>query len=244
MKKITLALIAFMMVVGAIAQTDSTRRSSKKILVVPYPGMMYFSDADADLSRFSKMDEQRLRSQMRLMLEKDVHHQLLAAFDAVSLVSATSLNGEEDLKRIYAATQFFTSNAISAQKKGIFSSNLFRKKEKKQAFYVNDSATMVGEIQDPNLNSELYKKHHHDYTLYLTQFEINTSNKNSIEWMKQQYTRTYAVHYNLWDNKGKLVLAETLTINAGGENELKVINEKYMALMAEKLKEILSASIK
>lgn len=243
MKKIAAALLLLMFGFAAMAQSDSTRKSSGKILLVPYPSMMYFSDADADLARFSKMDEQRLRNQVRLNLEKDVYHQLLPAFDAVSLVNATSLNGEEELKRIYAATRFYTSNAISS-KKGVFSSNLFRKKEKKQAFYVNDSATMVGEIQDPNLNSELYKKHHHDYTLYITQFEINTSNKNSIEWMKQQYNRSYVMHYNLWDNKGKLVLAETLTINAEGENELKTINEKYLVLMAQKLKEILSASVK
>ena len=37
---------------------------------------------------------------------------------------------------------------------------------------------MVGEIQDPNLHASLYKKHKHDYILYITQFEINTSNKN------------------------------------------------------------------
>jgi Fe-S cluster assembly scaffold protein SufB len=227
----------------AFAQNDSTQMSSKKILLVPYPSMMYFSDADADFARFNKTDEHKVRTQMRVLLEKNVHQQLLARFDAVSLMNANSLNGEEELKRIYAATRFYTSDVIGA-KKGVFGSNLFRKKEKKQTFYVSDSSTIVGEMQDQNLYKELHKKFNNDYVLYITQFEVITSNKNTIEWVKQDYTRQYVIHYNLWDNTGKLVLAETLTLQAGGENQLKDISEKYMALIAERLKQILSSSIK
>lgn len=242
MKKLLVLICIINLSIGVFAQSDTTK-SNKKILVVPYPSMMYFSDADADLARFSRLDEPKLRNQMRANLESNVYHQLSSAFDAVSLLAATSLNGEEDLKKVYAASQYYTSNAIS-KNKGLFSSNLFRKKNKKQNFYVNDSATMVAEIQDPNLQSELYKKHKHDYILYISQFEINTSNKNTIEWMKQDYKRTYVVHYNLWDNKGKLILAETLILDAGGENNIKDISEKYLAEMAQKLKEILRSAIK
>ena len=112
MKNIIILINIFIFGISAIAQTDSTK-SNKKILVVPYPSMMYFSDADADLARFSRLDEPKLRNQMRGKLESNVYHQILASFDAVSLLSATSLNGEEDLKRVYAASQYYTSNAIS-----------------------------------------------------------------------------------------------------------------------------------
>lgn len=245
--KYYLLLFSLLFAARAFSQADSSAGAAsvqgKKIIVVPYPPMMYFSDADADLARFSKTDQPRVRNQMRLMLEKNVHHQLLSGFDAVSLISATSLNGEEDLKKIYAASHYFLNTPTSKTKER-FSSNLFRKKNKKQHFFVSDSSVMVAEIQDPQLNAALYKKHHHDYILYISQFEINTSNKNSIEWLKQDYKRTYMVHYNVWDNQGKLVLAETLTLNAGGENELQEINDKYLLTMAEKLKEIIAASIK
>lgn len=237
-------LIAFLLAgVSGFAQADSVHRTGKKILLVPYPAMMYFSDADADLSRFSKMDEQRLRNQVRLSLEKDVHRQLLASFHPVSLINASALDGEADLKKIYAASRYYMSNGTGARK-GAFASNLFRKKEKKQAFYASDSSVMVAEVLDPKLNPELHKKFSHDYMLYLTQFEIITSNKNTIEWTKQQYKRTYVLHYNLWDNTGKLVLAETLTLEADGENDLKVIDEKYFMQLAARLTEILAASLK
>jgi hypothetical protein len=244
MKKLT--FIAFVLLgIAAYGQADSntvTNASGKKVLVVPYAPMMYFSDADAHIAHFSRTDEGKVRNQIRLMLEKNVHHQLLAAFNAVSLMSATSLNAEEDLKKIYAATGY--SQTAATTKRSSVGAKLFQKKDKKQSFFVNDSAVMLAEIHDPNLNAQLYKKYQHDYLLYIAQLEINTSNKNTIEWQKQQYTRSYLVHYNLWDNQGKLVLAETLTLNAGGENELSAINEKYMRLIGEKLKEILRAAVK
>jgi hypothetical protein len=62
--------------------------------------------------------------------------------------------------------------------------------------------------------------------------------------MKQEYKRTYVMHYNLWDNRGKLILAETLILDAGGENNIKDISEKYLVEMAQKLKEILRFAIK
>lgn len=239
-------LIAFVLFVfPAYSQGDSSSimaAGGKKVLVVPYAPMMYFSDADAHIAHFSRTDEGKVRNQLRVMLEKNVHHQLLAAFNAVSLMNATSLNAEEDLKKIYAATGY--SQTASTTKKSSPGSKLFNQKGKKQPFHVSDSAVMLAEIRDPKLNAELYKKYQHDYLLYITQLEINTSNKNTIEWQKQQYSRSYMVHYNLWDNQGKLVLAETLTIDAGGENELKAINEKYMLLIGQKMKEILAAAVK
>jgi hypothetical protein len=96
MKKLT--FIAFVLLgIAAYGQADSntvTNASGKKVLVVPYAPMMYFSDADAHIAHFSRTDEGKVRNQIRLMLEKNVHHQLLAAFNAVSLMSATSLNAE------------------------------------------------------------------------------------------------------------------------------------------------------
>lgn len=244
MKIFSFIFFALLSIAG-YAQADSTasaNTSGKKIIVVPYAPMMYFSDADAHIAHFSRTDEGKVRNQLRIMLEKNVHHQLLAAFNAVSLMNATSLNAEEDLKKIYAATGY--SQTPATTRRNSVGAKLFQKKDKKQSFYVNDSAVMLAEIRDPNLNAQLYKKYQYDYLLYITQLEINTSNKNTIEWQKQQYTRSYMVHYNLWDNQGKLVLAETLTLNAGGENELKAINEKYMQQLGEKLKEILRTALK
>ena len=82
--------------------------------------MMYFSDADADLARYSRIDEQKLRNQLRLKLEANVSHQLMAKFDVVSLISATSLNGEQDLKHIYQVLKYVHYHQSQTQDNKLF----------------------------------------------------------------------------------------------------------------------------
>lgn len=240
MRILKLVFVFLLLQQVAMAQTDTAQKSTKKILVVPYPSMMYFSDADQDLARYSKMDEQRVRAQLRGKLESNIYHQLLAAFDAVSLMNATSLNGEQDLKYIYAASRYYLADRKNS---GKYSSALFKRKNKKQALYTTDSTTMLADIGSPDLLKQLHQKYGNDYMLYITQFELNTSNKNTIEWMKQDYKRTYVLHYNLFDAAGRLVLAETIYLEGGNENTLTEINEKYFTEIAQKLRDILKSKI-
>lgn len=241
MHKSLLFFVFSLLGVTLLAQTDSAS-SSKKILLVPYPGMMYFSDADPDIARFSKLDEAKVRNQMRTNVEANVYHQLLSAFQVVSIINASSLNAEDDLKKIYAATRYFTTENIPKEKRN-YGSKLFQKKDKKQSVYTDEIA-MVGEIQDQDLYKNLYQKYQCDYILTLSQFEVNTSNKNTIEWTKQEYSRTYNLHYNVWDKTGKLVLAEVIVLSAGGENTVKEINDKYLTELAQKLRDILKSQLK
>lgn len=240
MRFIKIVVLLFALHAVAFAQTDSTQKSSKKILLVPYPSMMYFSDADQDLARYSKIDEPKLRGQIRLKLENNMYHQLLSAFDVISLLSATSLNGEQDLKQIYAASRYYLADRKNA---GKYSSNLFKRKNKKQALYTTDSTTMLADIGSPDLMKTLRQKYSNDYVLFITQFEIETSNKNTIEWMKQDYKRTFVVHYNLLDASGRVILAETIYLEGGNENTLTEINEKYFTEIAQKLRDILKSKI-
>lgn len=254
MKKHFLFFSLLLWVCTASAQPDSAKTASK-VIIVPYQSMMYFSDADPDISRFSKKNEMTVRNEMRLNAEANVYHKLLAHFDAISLMRATSLNGEADLNRIYAATRY---NIYSREMKQEYMKEKgmeekpavkqllekFSKKNKNETFWVNDSATMLAMMGDPELFKYLHKKYDQKYILYITQFEINTSNKNTIEWLKQEYNREYVLHYNLFDKTGTLLRAETLTLKGGNENSMKDINDKYLALLAQRLNEIITLTDK
>lgn len=237
---------------GSGNASDTTKIPSK-IILVPYQPMMHFSDADPDISRFSKMGEPQVRNELRNQLELNTYHQLLSAFDVVSLLRATSLDGEKDLNRIYAATRYtsyakrdkeeYLKSKGKEEKPGVKSLlEKFSKKSKDQTFWVSDSSVMLGMIMDKELFSYLHKKYNETYILFITQFEIYTSNKNTIEWLKQSYTREYTIHYNLFDKSGVLIRAEVLTIKAGPENTLKEISEKYLRQIASHLKTIIVTS--
>ncbi len=250
MKKQFLFLGFLFFCFNVFGQKDSSNNSSR-VIIIPYQSMMYFSDADNDIAHFSKNNERNVRNEMRNDVEANVYHQLLAKFDAISLMRATSLNGEEDLNRIYGATRYTVYSKQMkqelAKEKGIEEKSSvkkfmekFSRKEKDQTFWVSDSSVMLGMIGDREVFKNLFQKYNEKYILFISQFEINTSNKNTIEWMKQKYSREFTMHYNLFDKSGNLLRAETLTVKGGNENSVKEINDKYIIVLANKLKEILT----
>ena len=250
MKKLFLLFTTLFFYSSVFAQQDTAKVLSKVILI-PYHSMMYFSDADNDIAHFSKSNEKTVRGEMRNNVDANVYHQLLSQFDAISLIRATSLNGEEDLNRIYGATHYTIYSRQMKDEynngKGIKEKSSVKKfmeqfshKGKDQTFWVSDSTVMLGMIGDPDIFRNLFKKYNEKYILFITQFEINTGNKNTIEWMKQKYSREFTIHYNLFDKAGNLLRAETLTIKGGNENSVKEINDKYIIVLANKLKEILT----
>ena len=254
MKKLLLLIAVSIPYFTLFAQQDSLH-SSSRVVIIPYQSMMYFSDADQDISHFSNNTERNIRNEMRNNVDANVYHQLLAQFDAISLIRATSLNGEEDLNRIYGATRYTVYSKQmkqeDAKEKGIEEKSSVKKfmdqfshKAKDQTFWVSDSAVMLGMIGDPELFKNLFQKYNDKYILFITQFEINTSNKNTLEWMKQKYNREFTLHYNLFDKSGNLLRAETLTVKGGNENSVKEINDKYVIVLANKLKDILTLTDK
>ncbi len=250
-------ILLLLCITRVYAQTNTPLRTkedtsgiSSKILLVPFQPMMYFSDADQDLSRFSKMGEPQIRNELRNQLDLNIYHQLLPAFDVVDLLRANSLDGEKDLNRIYACTRYILYS--SKQKKAYMEEKgkeetsrvkafleKYSRKSKDQTFWICDSAVMLGMLTEREIFPYLFRKYNHQYILFITQFEIGTSNKNTIEWLKQDYKREYTIHYNLFDKTGDLLRAETLTIKAGPENNVKQIADLYLRVIGARLKEIM-----
>lgn len=231
-------------------EPKDTLQPAPGIIIVPFQGMMFFSDAEQDMARSSKMNERQVRDELSNRIELNIYHQLLAHFNAISLKRATSLNGEEDLRRIYAATRYtlfsrtadktkVAPDAGSQDAEADALVKTWNKKTKETRFWINDTAVMLGSIQSDEVFKYLHKKHQAKYILFLTQFEINTNQKNSIEWTKQQYQHTYTLHYNLYHQSGRLMRAETLTLQGDNENHIDQINQKIIPIFAQRLNEIM-----
>lgn len=226
--------------------TDSA--SQVKILLVPYQSMMYFSDADKDIARASACDEATLRASISNDLEIALYHKLLVHFEAVSLVRATSLNGEEDLRRIYAATSYTLHEGYKSKDKkkeltAVKKALQQMQKKTVNPFHVTDSSVMLAQFGSTEVFEYLHKKHQNQYVLFITQIELNTSNKNMIEWTRQEYDRAYTLHYNLFDHTGRMIRAETITLSGGKENNIKRINEQVLKPLAEKVVTIVEAAL-
>jgi hypothetical protein len=249
MSKLLFAACVFFTITVS-AQMDTGRKS---ILLVPFQPMMHFSDADQDIAKFSKTDANTVRHTLRNDLDINIYHQLLSNFEVISLMRSSTLNGEKDLNRIYAATRYtllrntdqenyhkHQQSAATAKLKAV--TQQLTRKNKDQTYWTSDSSVMLADIGDKDLFPYLSRKYNCNYILFVTQFEINTSNKNTIEWLKQEYTREYMIHYNFFDNRGNLLRAETLTIKASNDNKLADIKSKHLIVLAQKLKDIIKAA--
>jgi uncharacterized membrane protein YkgB len=108
MTKLYINIVMVLLTLNGLAQTDTTKTDSIqiKVLIVPYASFMYFSDADPHISSVSNLTESKVRNELRNELESNIYHQFLSRFDAISLMRSSTLGGEEDLKRIYAATRY------------------------------------------------------------------------------------------------------------------------------------------
>jgi hypothetical protein len=240
-----LYLLLLVLPFGIHAQQDSI---SKKIILIPYAPFMYFSDADMHLSQANRITEQQVREKIRNEFESDLYYQLLSRFDVVSLLRATTLNGEDDLRRIYGTTSYvkYNAKAIKNRERTHEESKLTQytdqmyKKTKGQILFAQDTNVMVAVFNDMDVFKQLVSRYKADYVLFVTQFEINTSNKNTLEWQYREYQREYAIHYNLFNRAGELIRAEVVMVAAGKENDLKIVRHGYIAKLAEKMKFILN----
>lgn len=247
MTKLFLLIGIMALTFNSMAQSDSTKTDSVqiKVLIVPYASFMYFSDADPHISSVSNVPESKVRNDLRNELESNIYHQLLSRFDAISLMRSSTIGGEEDLKRIYAATRYLPlkNSEIRPSEKGTAMKNFnlsYIKKDKHSSFWTSDSSVMVADLGDRELLKELAKKYNHNYIVFITQFEINTSNKNMIEWQKKDYQRTFTIHYNVFDRSGELIRAEMMTLVGGNENTVKTISNKHFISLAQKLRDTLN----
>jgi hypothetical protein len=247
MTKLYLNIVMVLLTLNGLAQTDTTKTDSIqiKVLIVPYASFMYFSDADPHISSVSNLTESKVRNELRNELESNIYHQFLSRFDAISLMRSSTLGGEEDLKRIYAATRYLPlkKSDIRPTEKGEKMKNFTlqnTKKDKNSSFWTSDSSVMVADLGDRELLKDLAKKYNHNYIVFITQFEINTNNKNMIEWQKKDYQRNFTIHYNVFDRSGELIRAEMMTVKGGNDNTINSISSKYFIPLAQKLRDTIN----
>jgi hypothetical protein len=242
-RKYTLLLLLLCMLCAHLSwsQQDS---ASKRMVLVPFAPFMYFSDADMHLSQANRKSEQQVREQIRNEVEADVYHQLLARFDVVSLMRATTLSGEDDLRRVYGTTTYVKYNARAQKDRKLsedetlltrYTQPLY-KRQKGQRIFAQDTNVMVAVFNDIDVYRQLMQRHKADYLIFTTQFEMNTSHKNTLEWQYRDYQREYVIHYNVFNRAGELVRAEVISVVGGKENDLNTIKQAYIAKLAEKIK--------
>jgi len=185
-------------------------------LIVPYKPMMHLSDADNDLARYSEMNQQEVRNQLRLGLLKNLNTKLVMEYEVKIPDQDFVESDDRDLELIYNSLAFgedtvFPLKANSKKdsmhwKKKIFKAETPTKK-------TIDKTYINVDFYDQHLLSDLATKYRSDYFIFLNELDIKTNFADCLDLALKIYQRELKVHYSVFDRTGKQVFGDVAVVN-------------------------------
>ncbi len=207
--------------------TGTVPPANLSFLVIPYKPMMHLSDADNDISRYSDLNPQEVREQLRIGLLKNLNSKLVIEYEAKIPDQDFVQNDDRDLDLIYNSLSFsedtvFPLKANAKRDSLKWKKNLFNSKENeaknKDKSYINVS------FYDQLLLPDLARKYSADYFVFLNELDIKTNFADCLDLALKIYQRDLKVHYSIFDRSGKQVYGDVAVVkfpsNSNDVNEI------------------------
>ena len=129
--RIPLLLIAFVFfILDTHAQNAGGQMlgSDHKVMIIPFNMNNYFSDADMDIAKANKKQQQEISNLFRYGLNYNVNARVITAYDTYSILTDTTIQSAKDLKMIYQAISYqydtpmdiITPDTAKLEKKKLF----------------------------------------------------------------------------------------------------------------------------
>ncbi len=185
-------------------------------LIVPYKPMMHLSDADNDLARYSEMNPQEVRNQLRMGLLKNLNTKLVMEYEVKIPDQDFVESDDRDLELIYNSLAFGEDTVYPLKnhskrdsmqwKKKIFSAEA-KSKNNPDKTYINV------DFYDQHLLPDLASKYNSDYFIFLNELDIKTNFADCLDLALKIYQRELKVHYSVFDRNGKQVFGDVAVVN-------------------------------
>jgi hypothetical protein len=219
------------------------------ILLIPYNPMYYLSDSDRQIAEASKKSVHTIRDNFRTSLDHSLKKQFSEKFIAHSVLTDTTIQADNDLKRIYNEQVLKYEESPTYKK--------LKKPEKKKAIKkargigidessVTTENTFMDDLfmnvtfSDPELLSELAARYENDYFLFLNQFEIQIDYTDCLDLAKKIYNRRLKVHYSIYNKNGDYVTGDYVKISfPSNTNHVNEIISRNFSHLARQLAEAL-----
>ncbi len=195
-------------------------KTKQRVLVVPFDPYLYFSDADYEIARQSKIPRQNVRQVFRGRLDALIAPK---GYEAIHLLGGVYRDSVSELRTLYKSLHYsYQDNKTSAfnklptvkeeKNKGMLEwaqrqkGKLGIKKETGPVPVAQDESKHFGvEVKDSTFFNRFNKQYGIDYYVFINQFEIITNYENCLDRAAMNYERDFLVHYSIYDSSGKLV---------------------------------------
>lgn len=191
------------------------RQSNLSFLVVPYKPMMHLSDADNDLARYSDLNTQEIRHQLRMGLLKNLNTKLVVEYEANIPQQDFVENDQRDLDLIYNSLAFGEDTIFPLKANALRDSLQWKKKvftSKENSVKTKDKTYINVDFYDQLLLPDLARKYSADYFIFLNELDIKTNYNDCLDLALKIYQRELKVHYSIFDRSGKQVYGDVAVV--------------------------------
>ncbi|OKL39287.1 LysM peptidoglycan-binding domain-containing protein [Pontibacter flavimaris] len=194
-------------------------KTKSRILVVPFDPHLYFSDADMEIARQSRIPLQNVRHVFRGRLNAMMAPE---GYETIHLLGGVYRDSVSELSRLYKSLNYayadnkqsrYNHQPAAREEKG---GMLNWVKDQKGKLGIKGQPAVLPVAQDPekhfgvtvkdsNFFSYFNNQYGIDYYVFINQFEVQTIYENCLDRAAQNYQRDFTVHYSIYDSKGQLV---------------------------------------
>ncbi|WP_266204247.1 LysM peptidoglycan-binding domain-containing protein [Pontibacter kalidii] len=225
-------------------------KTKSRILVVPFDPHLYFSDADMEIARQSRIPLQNVRHVFRARLNAMMAPE---GYETIHLLGGVYRDSVSELSRLYKSLNY----AYADNKQSRYNHQPAAREEKGGMLnWVKDQKGKLGikgqpavlpvaqdpekhfgvTVKDPNFFSYFNNQYGIDYYVFINQFEVQTIYENCLDRAAQNYQRDFTVHYSIYDSKGQLVSGNKVKVPYESNiNDVQRIVSDSMPNMAKRV---------
>jgi LysM repeat protein len=230
--------------VEAVAYNNAVKR----ILIIPFDPYLYFSDADMEIAKQSKMEHTKIRQAFRRRLNALLEPQ---GYETIHLLGGRIKDSLTDLNRIYKNVSYNYQDALynpNAQvQRTQMEDGQLKEADKthvekstndplgnSRASLAKDESKYYGvKISEPNFFPYFNSKYQIDYYIFVNQFEVKTNYATCLDRTTKNYERNFITHFSIFDNTGKQISGNRIKIHyESNENNIQKILTANMQKVA------------
>jgi LysM repeat protein len=218
-------------------------KDKKRVLIVPFDPYLYFSDADDEIAKASKMNRTQIRQVFRKRLNALLEPR---GYETIRMIGGGhSKDTIDELNKVYASVTYNYQKTVSP--KNIMPENYKEQKNEKGVTNwvnskLNTNNQMQGSTQKGQGLHEMYfgvkvkdegfynyfnGRYLIDYYVFVSQFEVKTNYDNCIDRSRGDYERDFIVHYSIFNKEGKQIAGNRVKVfyNSNSNNVYKIAND-------------------
>lgn len=211
-------------------QFSNAPKYDVRLLIVPFDPIIYYNDATPELAPKYDMTHDELMMFFRLELNKYLHNSLSDSCYTVDLLTDNTKEARQDLGGLYTVIAYEMRTAMpntteDTSDEGFFGK--FYRNMKKEKSVENKDGELYstrmnnGEIKghrqstdnmyfhikfkDPDFLPELADRRNVDRFLFINQFEIKGNYSDPYTSGRDDFMRTFKVHFSIYDHLGELI---------------------------------------